>query len=544
MTLSGQRSGDDGGRVEIVENLVPTALSAGDYFVAVSAIWNPSSELDLPLPPQMVMELKVDSVHETKHKCQLMGYASNQPQKALYGTDLGFSAQVDVGFGLKATYFLFGDTWETTNHASAGPMYPTNQPLNDDLLAYTLGDLPASGCPALSYPTTTAGRFAPISLPGQVMNAYMTPQAAVGYGGQLYAIVTSRDSATPGLQKPPVPRLVRLHADGSAQEVGLLSFPLNDSLNGGTFWKFGAPAMAIGPGGPFANNLFVWGRGSFANSFNPTPPATSPVIPASLGDLYLMVIDADSLASPTLAAQFWGGTGWSNSPADLTPVLAHNNEVKLTGQTSMHFDPGTARWFMLYGSGNLADGKTIGPLCHTEEGLVCPIDDDLGNTRDFVKYQGGIYIRSAPAPWGPWEPSDRKVLFSRGLQRLVTGDALDPHPGACSLFYLEQYFVDLPKYVGTPGLVPSGPFKQVDFLKNAFGCVEPRRTACESGGLDPNAPCIGTDADTKTKGIEYGAAFVDGSFSPLPGGFEFDWTMSTLNPYSVHLMHSKVIYTP
>ncbi len=109
---------------------------------------------------------------------------------------------------------------------------------------------------------------------------------------------------------------------------------------------------------------------------------------------------------------------------------------------------------------------------------------------DFTNHGAGIYLRTAPNPWGPW-----------GTAVTVYSPYSNVQPGYCQIIYHDDT-------------------------------------------LDPAYPCPGGDADLDVwgtgQGFEYGAGVVQSVSSNTDQALTLYWVMSTHNPYRVVLMRTTV----
>lgn len=532
--VRGSGSGSVATRLGITNTWVPSeALPAGNYHVGVRLIWNPDTEFQIEIPPQIVINLGFGDQPDANYLCKLMGHNSRAPQNSrVYGTDLGFSAKIG-----DKIHFMFGDTWQSRPGSNDGPLYPTDTGNNDLLASVSASAFPTSSqiCPTVDVPTEPTGfgeRFRPIVVPGYTMPALRTPSAAIAYGGELYGIVVGNEAPPPAVAPDvPVPLFVRyLEGTPQAELLGKIDAPLpvtvldkNNDPAPFTAQKFLFPSMATGndAGGPFEHNIFVWGWGFYANGLK--DPESGTTYPNNLGDLYLLAIDANSL--PSLSVRYWANESppsvpsaadWSANPVDAKPVNPFTNEAKATGLATVRYEQSSGLWWMLYGGASAYKGQAICREGDTDPVCMSP-----------VNAAGGIYIRSAPKPWGPWSP--RKVLYS---------SALLPPLESCKIFYkpgLVDSGVMLPNFVGQPDSTGQLYLKQRGFLTSPFGCVTTDLAPCK------NDTDCGNKNPFLAPGGEYAPAFVDGSaMATGGGGFTVNWLMSSYNPYEVHVMRSTI----
>ncbi|MDC0719199.1 DUF4185 domain-containing protein [Nannocystis bainbridge] len=421
--------------------------------------------------------------------------SAHQPDLRLFGTDLGFSFRHD-----DSVVMLFGDTWIEEDFICEPPSF------TDDSLAFIdlAEDDDPEDCLDLVFPTDLADVPLPIEVwqSGvlQNMGPLRTPLTGFSDGRQLYGMFTG--DAQTCLAAPVCPEGLTcvggLCGDATSSQAGFgtLAFRVKIAsatssnptvFNVGHEWptnKFVNPtSRAIGAlderdpdnndyePGEEPDELLVWGRPGFAAAGTGT------------ADLYLLHHPLSTLNGPGTTINwtpryFAGMSGsvptWSSTQTDAVPVIALE-DVDPVLHSSVAYVPAIQKWVLLY------SGRWPGTASTPTT---------------------GVYMRTAPHPWGPWSEADL-------IWHAVDDGAYDC-PGG---FMYDEESVGM-------SCTPTDPYRP--------GAFE----ACPAESADPNGDL----------GVEYGINILD-TFTA--SGMAIDtatiyWNLSTWNPYRVVLMKTDL----
>lgn len=275
--------------------------------------------------------------------CQLTGQRDRERQQptpnrtearfGLVGTDLGFSFEHEGRL-----YFLFGDTFPTTTHASY-------RPEGGDAIAWTNDATPDDGL-TLHFITAPDGHYLSPRVPGIDLGWSRVPVGGFSLAGNMYVIfVTDYSEETRAGRSV----MARSRDDGR-------SFEHLYDIARNKFYNI-SPAVvnnADWPGLPAAagQGVLMWGSGKYRQS-----------------DPYLAYVAGRSVEDRP-AWRFFAGTGAGNAPqwsarlADAVPLFSH----PVIGELSVTWNRFLRKWLMLY---NSSDPR-------------------------------GVNFRVADRPWGPW----------------------------------------------------------------------------------------------------------------------------------------------
>ena len=187
---------------------------------------------------------------------------------------------------------------------------------------------------------------------------------------------------------------------------------------------------------------------------------------------------------------------FASSPELAAPLFVESRTI--VNKHHVSYVEHLGRWVMLYGGrlplSFINDPSRIWKLSH-------PTLDAPSNSRPEV----GIYLRTAPAPWGPW--SDAVTIYSP-WSRFGSG------------------YCEIMHWAGStdPGDgLPDDPPEYLD-------CDPERNDALDFGHHD--------------HGAEYGPARLMPLAMPFADGASIYWLMSTWNPYRIVIMRSDLSPTP
>jgi hypothetical protein len=327
--------------------------------------------------------------------CTLTG-TPNQAQADQTTTAQAFGLQAaDRGYSFTYngnTWFIFGDSQPTkdfpvnSNTRNAATRYPKdNAGLDNDSMAYA-SPTPPGSCPHLSFipqPTAAVGAYTSPSLMfnGQPVSLRTneTPVAGISEGGKMYVIFATGnacDVASPpdpvsctgtggGFGHPTVSVMAVLSDQRTLRFTGLYDFS-TPSTTFGNDAKFVMVAMQQSADG----YVYIWGTGGGSSS-RMSPP-------------YLARVPAADIASQSALQYYEGSTDagapiWSARQSDASALF--NDSPNCMGELGVEWDSFVQSWVMLYNC----------------------TDDSGANPR-------GIWMRTAPQPWGPW--SAAQTVFS------------------------------------------------------------------------------------------------------------------------------------
>ncbi len=398
--------------------------------------------------------------------CSLTGHDETYTQHrfGLESADRGYSFQ----FGGQA-WWLFGDSRPTARfhgRPNRGTRYPADaKGLDNDSMAES-ALAPPSGCPRLRFirrgdhayanpsvsPDPGHGRRSQVSL--RVNEA---PITGLELHGRMYvAFATDNLTAAQGGSQsgdfghPTRSVMARLSSKHPLHFKGLydLSAPAKRYAAGA---KFVQVAMQQGADG----TVYVWG----------VPGGSE-----RAGSAYLLRMAPAALATGRHVAYFaglsHGAPIWARSAAKATALFS--DDPPCMDELGVEYDPYVARWLMLYNCTDASPG-----------------------------HPHGIYLRSAPQPWGPWSPP--QTVFDP-----------DPDPVARTGYC---YFIHLQVTSGIDRCPP----------------------------LAPNPP-----SRTAHRGSYYGPYFVAGGTTGSTGALTlhssstFAYTLDTFSPYGQMILSSSV----
>lgn len=338
-----------------------------------------------------------------------IAYVSGSTQKVCTLTGTPNSADLDktataTGFGLQAAdrgysftyngdvWYIFGDSQPTKDFPvesttkNAATRYPKDASgLDNDSMAYAAPTPPGS-CPHLAFiPQTTpaVGAYTSPSLTfsGQPVSLRTSETAVAGIeeNGKMYVVFATGNSCD--VAKPPDPAACGGSGNGFGHPTVTIMAVLSDqrTLRFTGLYDLSSPSTTFGDDAKFVmvamqqsadGYVYIWGTGGGVSS-RMSPP-------------YLARVPAAQIASPSAIQYYEGNTStgaptWSAHQSDATALF--NDSPNCMGELGVEWDPFVQRWVMLYNC----------------------IDDSATNPR-------GIWMRTAPQPWGPW--SAPQTLFS------------------------------------------------------------------------------------------------------------------------------------
>lgn len=438
----------------------------------------------------------------TKEVCQLTGEIDYQTGKKYKGggTETGYGLEAaDAGNSFEyngQVWWLFGDAIATAkfdkmpNRASR---YPSKNVVDNDAMAYS--GTPPRVCPKLHFvPQTTAavGAYTSPSLvlpTGQEVSLRTNeaPVAGIEEFGKMYVIFKTGNERT---------ELSTGHGNlasiSTESVMGVLEDP--STLRFDALYALSAPTKPFLPGARFVNvaiepsvegdgYLYIWGTGPLISSAGKES--------ASIGPVYLARMQASDIgtAGPTGLPQidYYTGLAADGSPNWLpdTGATSQNMAVPLFPADCAHtigvqWNEFADSWVMLYD-------------CH---------DTTPG-------HPAGIYMRSAPQPWGPW--SAPQTIFDPAPD-------LTAQTGFC-------YFI----YTLDQSECPAG---------------SPEFTSLE------NAPSPGKNQTPQIGGSYYGPYFITKWTTGSPAtttaqaSSTFYYTLDTYRPYGQVILQSTIKWGP
>jgi hypothetical protein len=500
--------------------------------------------------------------------------ATGQENIGVYGTDLGLP--VVVGKNLR---LLFGDTWKDGNGGLVGPGSDDSQgdislttfPTGDSVEAYVTAHPPKTGevsfqreGPPVTFALGSSGKFAPLLVYRDGtqldMGTFKTPVTAFAnaqgvvfatfsriaiqrctngttcpgsltcdtgmgvcagttgeraipcvLGGTTCGILSCVAATGGGICQDRTSSVYNTTEDGRILSSGLIMEVGNVSSSAPTRYdtqawvtnKFYNPTMITvrdfsptrvnGTGDdyrvadtsdPARSKVFVWGRPGYAG-------------PRGKGRdvrLYFAYVDMPAYEASghfAWAPQYYTGTvdGKPQFSKNQTEAVALDlsggagdatEAYDIPNQFSIAWIDSLKQWVMLYG-GDLSQAV---------------LDVLLGSGKsDIVRDpEGAIHARFADHPWGPWSPPST----------VIKG--------------------------GNPNVVPPGVGTQY-----------------ASGGIlhhpQCNSDCAPSDAVSEGEyGRLYGASIINAWTTPRKDGADIYWAVSTLNPYEVVLMKSRILH--
>lgn len=312
--------------------------------------------------------------------CQLVGETDrefdqptvNQTESrvGLVGNDLGYSFEYNGKL-----FFLFGDSMPTASFKGKPNMGkdPPRSPDENDAIAFST-DKAIDHCLTLNFITDSIGAYKnPVVLnakgqPAITLKAFEVPIAGISDAGKMYVIFgTDRQVSPPGFAT----RTVVGESDDGANTFHYLY-----DFSKGPDARFINVAIAKGNDG----YLYFWGTQG-GSLYRKSPPflARKPV--GSMGSLegieYLSAVQPDGVPAFSPAES-------QAIPLfhDVTPDASGQPQLAdCMGELGVDWNPFVKRWVMLYNC----------------------LDNTAANPR-------GIYMRTAPEPWGPW--STAQTIFN------------------------------------------------------------------------------------------------------------------------------------
>jgi hypothetical protein len=319
----------------------------------------------------------------TQKVCQLTGETDDetgQLTSSQTASRFGYKSG-DLGYSFtynNQLWFLFGDSQPTLrfngqpNTEGRWPYDP--QARGNDAVAYATargGD----GCPILNFVPQTTGAVGAYTNPSVTLDGtavslrnYEVPVSGISVDGGMYVIFAT--------DKPPCPGTCVPNTTGFATRsvMGVLADPATLQFRG--LYNFSAPPTPFAEGAKFVNVaiasgndgwVYFWGTEG-GTGYRHSPAFLARVKAADIatpGGLdYLTGINSDG------TPDFVAGSESAAQP------LFHDEPDDCMGELGVEWDSVIGRWVMLY---NCAD-RTAGNL-------------------------SGIYMRTAPHPWGPWSPA-------------------------------------------------------------------------------------------------------------------------------------------
>lgn len=411
---------------------VVVAAAAGHMGDARAASGAAASEVT-SLPPEFVQD-------STRFTCWLTGVGQETATADDYGmkgADLGYSVQFDGGL-----WWLFGDTHATadfpkgTTTPNSGERWPQSEASldNDSVADSTSG--PPGRCPQLRFVAQgssdpTPGAYAspsvapdPLARSAQVsLRTNETPLAAIVVKGVMYATFQTDNID----DVHPVQGCTSASCRGRSTRSVMAALTNPATLGFTGLYDLSAPAVRYGQGAKFVSNaiepavgchlaapglgcyLYIWGVEG-GRSFGQSAP-------------YLARIPAVDIATGAGLEYFAGtrsdGVPEFESSEAAAVALFHDTPSDCMSYVASQYNPYLGRWIMIYDCGS-----------------------------------GGIYMRTAPQPWGPW--SERQQIFNPAPNpKARTGDCyflrspgpcpkhapLQPKPGAQSGHGYAPYFI-------------------------------------------------------------------------------------------------------
>jgi hypothetical protein len=272
--------------------------------------------------------------------------------------------------------------------------------------------------------------------------------------------------------------------------------------------------------------VFVWGRPSFAALSQTSGPQV-----AGFTDVFLMLLDGDELDmfpsgnEAEVTRHYYAGydeekgaVAWTQDPSEALAVIeAGQTEIVPVNQMTVAYDENLKHWLMLYG------GNQVG----TDKAPAEPLPGTLGYLKPtpYGEEAGGIHVRLAPNPWGPWsEPvriyNSRPLSGGLNCKTLFDADLKEPF-----VKHTEVCFNDVHGSLG---------------FSYDWRCVPIAIQGVEPDNLD----LANLFNPFDVSGAEYGAAIWAGASYPYDDGkyqgASFYFAMSTFNPYQVVLMRASV----
>ncbi len=361
----------------------------------------------------------------TREVCQLTGQTNFQTGKPTSSeTEERYGLRVaDAGYSFEfngRVAYLFGDAVPTKTFKemnNLGNRYPTaadESSVDNDAIAFTEPTSPGV-CPSLQFVPQLAGR-------GQAAGAYTSPQlltsegkqvdletneapvSGITVGGKMYVIFKTDNRKAQETKKEKEQE--RTSGSSELQSVSTRSVmgELEDekTLTFRDLYDFSRPSEPFLPGAKFVNvaiaagigsdpYLYFWGTGPLENPHKELSAKESPI--------YLARMPASAISK----------AGEEDRPAQIEYLRGlGKGESPGWGDTEGEAVP-------LFHDVTLIDGKRERSECGHTLGVQWNADVDLWvmlyNCTDATAANpAGIYMRTAPLPWGPW--SSPQTIFN------------------------------------------------------------------------------------------------------------------------------------
>jgi hypothetical protein len=398
-------------------------------------------------------------------------------------TQTGYGmVQGDLGYSFEANgkvWWLFGDTKATATfngYANASTRFPAQpQDLDHDAIA-TSAPVPAGTCPVLQFVQESSsdpvpGAYANPSVrndpwpvtPGAAVSLQTneTPGAGISVDGTIYATFGTDNPADAGLPANCPGGGHNCLGRSTRSVVGEFEPTLSAPAGFVGKYDLSAPAVRYGDGAKFVKvalataadgEIYIWGTAGGTEATQ-SPPYLDRLSPANI---------ATGAGISYYSGRDHNGTPRFKPGEANAKALFHNHPDCMT-DVAVQYNPYLDRWIMLY---------------------ECPSDTP-----------GGIYMRSAPQPWGPWSPP--QVIYSP-----------TPDPTTMTGYCYQMY------------------------------------QAPSQGSCPPGAPNPGDGGGAE--GAYYAPYFVTGSTTgraetaTAPASSTFDYTLSTWDPYGEVIMETTL----
>lgn len=284
----------------------------------------------------------------TQKICQLVGDRDRELDQATLNLTLTRYGIYGSDLGIAAEhkgrlYLLFGDTVSPTG------------PKDGDAFAFT-EDTDPSDCVSLTFPDN-AGVYTPLLIPGISQGAFEVPSGAVSVDGRLLVYFTTDHSETNTMGRSVV----------AVSDEQVQSFQLRYTLSTQHFInvapvKSRAQLVGVPASVTSGEILLLFGSGDYRKSavrlaIHPTSSAATNV------DALRYFSGLDRNGAPT----------FSSDESSAVPLF----DSSCVGELSAAYLADLQRWILLYNcNSNASEGH-------------------------------GIFLRSAPAPWGPWSQAEK-----------------------------------------------------------------------------------------------------------------------------------------
>ncbi len=452
----------------------------------------------------------------TREVCQLTGQTNFQTGKPTSSeTEARYGLRVaDAGYSFEfngRVAYLFGDAVPTRtfngmgNLADRYPTAPDESSVDNDAIAFAEPTSPGV-CPSLQFVPQAAGR-------GRATGAYTSPQlvtsegkqvdletneapdSGITVGGRMYAIFKTDNRKAQETKKEKEQERTSGSADLQSVSTRSVMGELVDekTLTFRDLYDFSRPSEPFLPGAKFVNvaiaadvgsgpYLYFWGTGPLENIHKELSAKESPI--------YLARMLASAISTPgdedrPAQIEYFHDLGRGESPSwrktegeaeplfhDVTLINGKRERSECGHTLGVQWNADVDLWVMLY---NCADSTTANPA--------------------------GIYMRTAPQPWGPWS-SPQTIFNPKPNAKAKTGFC---------------YFIYAPE----------------------------KHIKCPRGSQKTNAR-LGEAPSPGLSGSYYGPYFITGWTTPhdKPSGrFEgstFYYTLDTFHPYGQVILQSTI----